>query len=68
MRYVFRKKLNYPYDNPLIQSEAKGTHAITPDLMGGPCDYRRAEGYPLLQIESEGYHRDSLIFFEIHNA
>ena len=34
MRYVFRKKLNYPYDNPLIQSEAKGTLAITPERMG----------------------------------
>ena len=36
MRYVFRKKLNYPYDNPLIQSEAKGTLCVTYD----------AEGYP----------------------
>ena len=39
MRYVFRKKLNYPYDNPLIQSEAKGTHAITPERMGAPYDW-----------------------------
>ena len=28
----------------------------------------RLIGYPLLQIESECYHRDSLIFFEVHNA
>ena len=39
MRYVFRKKLNYPYDNPLIQSEAKGTHAIALERMGAPCDW-----------------------------
>ena len=30
--------------------------------MGGRSDYRWPYGYPLLLIESEGYHRDSIIF------
>ena len=34
MRYVFRKKLNYPYDNPLIQSEAKGREYTTEQSLG----------------------------------
>jgi hypothetical protein len=38
MRYVFRKKLNYPYDNPLIQSEAKGTLALARNRNGSPYD------------------------------
>lgn len=29
---------NRPIDDPLIQLEAKGTHAITPERMGSPYD------------------------------
>jgi len=33
---ILLKILAKPINNPMIQLEAKGTHAITPERMGGP--------------------------------